>query len=473
MKHDSNQQRLLLATALIAALLLLWGLGSIQLLSLNEGRRALAIREMYTGGDWLLPHLNGQLYLTKPPLLYWLSCAFAWMQGQANEWSLRLPSALAAASILVMVYRYMRRHFGAWPALFSVQLLLANAGFAMLARRGEIEMLLAALCTGSLLAALHYIAAQGSRRWIYLSYALLGLAILTKGPVAMLFVTLPMLLALILTGNVRLKQLLLDARGWTLLLLLGLSWYAAVSWQLGLHIWADIARHDMLGKMQDADAKPLLSYLGWISVDFLLLVALLFIYPLRLAAEWRGRIEFLLPLLAVLAPLLVFSLFSNKHEKYLLPAYPWLAMLLALQLDRLLQQARPWLRRLVLTLGLLLPALFALYYMLAEASVFQYRVAAFPKLQALSAGLAQTKFYALPDTDSRAIYYAGKPVQEQTLAQLQAIKQTGQAAVILAEPGHEAEIAAMADCTIQQLQPYLKRHRSLYIFGIGDACAYH
>lgn len=473
MKHDTTHQRLLLATVLAGALLLFWGLGTIQLLSLNEGRRALAIREMFTTGDWLLPHLNGELYLTKPPLLYWLSCALAWLNGQVSEWTLRLPSALAAAAVIGMVYRYVRRHFGAWPALYSVQLLLANASFAMLARRAEIEMLLAALCTGALLAALHYIAAQGSRRWVYLSYLLLGLAVLSKGPVALLFVTLPMLLAAMWTGDARVKDVVLDVRGWILFLLVGLSWYAAVSWQLGIDIWASIARHDMLGKMQDAHAKPILSYLGWVSVDFLFMVGIFFIYPNKLAAKFRGRIEFLLPLLAVLVPLVVFSLFSNKHEKYLLPAYPFLAILLAVQLNQLLNTARPWLRRLVLTLGVLLPALFALYYMVAEARLFHYRVAAFPELLAFSKRVPQSEFYALTDTDSRAIYYAGKPVHEITSEQLPSIKHAGLPALVLVEQDYAAAIAAIADCNVRQMQPYLKRHRALFIFGFGDACAKH
>lgn len=96
---------LLWATVIIAIIVFFWGLGSIDLMSLNEGRRALAVQEMVSSGDWLLPHLYGQLYLTKPPLLYWLSSIFA-MFGGVNEWTLRLPSALVAIAVLWMVYRY-------------------------------------------------------------------------------------------------------------------------------------------------------------------------------------------------------------------------------------------------------------------------------------------------------------------------------------------------------------------------------
>ena len=201
-------------TVIIASIVFFWGLGSIELMSLNEGRRALAIKEMVSSGDWLLPHLNGELYLTKPPLLYWISSAFALVLGGVSEWTLRLPSAFAAVTVLTMAYRYTLKQSGQWAALFSVQLLVANLGFAMLGRRAEIEMLLTALCVGSLLSALKYIQdasdqLPANKNWIYLSYFLLALALMTKGPLVLLFVTLPLIIAAIYSKNPHVKACLL------------------------------------------------------------------------------------------------------------------------------------------------------------------------------------------------------------------------------------------------------------------------
>ncbi len=462
------------ATVVIAIIVLFWGLGSIELMSLNEGRRALAIKEMASTGNWLLPHLNGELYLTKPPLLYWLSSTFALGWG-VNEWTLRLPSALAASAVLWMTYRFTLKQSGQWAALFSVQLLIANLGFVMLARRCEIEMLLTALCVGSVLSALQYIQDSSNqnsahKNWIYLSYFLLALALMTKGPLVLLFVTLPLLVAAIYSKNPHIKIVLLNWRGWLIFLIVGLAWYAAVSWQLGFDIWAKVVQRDMLGKMQGDIAKPLLSYAGWIAVDFILLITLFFV---RLKDFFRQQIRQphqLVLVLAAVLPLIIFSIFSNKHAKYLLPIYPLIAILLAIKLVTIYEAAKAGTKKIIAITGLLLPIGFAVFYALAEPKVFAYRVAAFPAFSSWVSGIKDSELYAYQEIDSRLVYYANRPIKVLDKTGLEETKSARGSFFLLVDTDNLNMAQLLADCKVKEFSPYLKKNKSLTVFGFGQAC---
>ena len=471
MLRDLNKTypKILWATAITAMTVFFWGLGSMDLLSLNEGRRALAIQEMVASGNWLLPHLNGELYLTKPPLLYWLSSSLA-LIWTVNEWTLRLPSALAAIATLIMVYRYTLQQSGRWAALFAVQLLIANLGFAMLGRRAEIEMLLTALCVGSLLSALQYIQSQSSKNWITLSYFLLALALMTKGPLVLLLVTLPLLIAAIYSKNPHIKAVLLSWRGWLIFLIVGMAWYAIVSWQLGLDIWATVFKRDMLDKMQSDSAKPLLSYLGWIAVDFMLLIGLFFVGAKEFFKQQIQQPKQLVLLAATILPLIIFSLFSNKHAKYLLPIYPLIAILLAIKLAAIFDTVTEARKKIIVVIALLLPIGFAIFYALFEPKVFAYRVAVFPTFSAWVSTIKQADLYAYQEIDSRLVYYANRSIKILDKNKLEQAKSMQKSFLLLVESDDLTAVRLKADCTLKEFSPYLKKNKSLTVFGFGQVC---
>jgi 4-amino-4-deoxy-L-arabinose transferase-like glycosyltransferase len=423
-------------------------------------------------GDWLLPHLNGELYLTKPPLLYWLSSSLALVWG-VNEWTLRVPSALAAIAVLYMVYRYTLNQAGPWAALFAVQLLIANLGFAMLGRRAEIEMLLTALCVGSILSALNYIQYQASKNWIYLSYFLLALALMTKGPLVLLLVTLPLLVAAIYTKNPPIKTVLLSGRGWLIFAVLGLTWYAAVTWQLGFDIWATIAKRDMLDKMQNDSTKPILSYLGWIAVDFLLLIGLFFVGAKEFFRQQIQRPNQFVLIIATILPFIIFSLFSNKHAKYLLPIYPLIAILLAIRLVDIFGAASETGKKIIVITGLLLPIGFAVFYALLEPKVFAYRVAAFPAFAAWVPTIKQTDLYAYQEIDSRIVYYANRSVKVLDNTMFEQAKNAHQSFLLLVDSDHLSQVRQQAGCKVKEFNPYLKKNKSLIVLGFGQACQHN
>lgn len=468
---DRVYKRLLVATAMLGVLVFFWGLGDIGLMSFNEARRAIPAGIMFGGGDWLLPRINGELYLTKPPLLYWLSALAAHLLGNANEWAVRLPSALAATVTVVVSYRYALRKFGTWTALFTAQILIANVGFAMFARRAEIEMLLATLCSGALLAALHYTRGEGGRDWLRVSYLLLGLAVLTKGPLALLFVTLPLLLDALYGRTARQWDALRDLLNWGIFLLVGLSWYAAVTWELGPDIWATIAQKDMLSKVQGSSGEPFYNYIFWLFTDFFPVGLLLFAAPLTTWHRWKLRGDIVSLLIAVATPLAIYTLFSDKHAKYLLPIYPFIAILLGVRLGELFECGSQVLRRTLIATGILLPALYAVFFGLAEARVFDYRVAIFPQFNQWLHSAPDIPLYGYGDLDERLMFYAQRNIPLIDATGLASIRKSGSAALILAENARIEIVRPLTDCQVKTFSPYLKKHKSLAVFGLGTACS--
>ncbi len=346
----------------LISLLLFAALGSIPLTSLNEGRRALVVQEMFQQQHWLIPTLNGELYLAKPPLLYWLALAISHVLGQVSELSLRLPSAIAAGLVLILTYRAGRQYFSPLVAILAMLLLAANLEFALLARRAEIEMLLTLFCFGAWLSFMQFIQQQ-TQRALLLSYLLLALAVLTKGPVALLFVSLPALVYGLLNRDKAVLAYFTNLPAWCLFILVAGTWYLLVSWQLGFDIWGAIIQHDMLDKVQsETSAKPVFSYLAWLLLDFYLLLFLLFWPKPNFYQQLKQHSAGKLLALGAIVPLLMFSSFANKHGKYLLPIYPLLALLLAWQISLIGQYGRQKFAQYVLALACILVAGLMLFY---------------------------------------------------------------------------------------------------------------
>ena len=75
---------------------------TLPLIDRDEPRFAEASREMRERGDYLIPRFNGEHRFDKPPLIYWLQAGAYTVLGE-NEFAARLPSALCAAAIGVVL----------------------------------------------------------------------------------------------------------------------------------------------------------------------------------------------------------------------------------------------------------------------------------------------------------------------------------------------------------------------------------
>lgn len=188
-------QTLFVLIALWAALYLP-GLGGPELKG-EEGRRILPALEMLKTGEWVLPVMEGQPYVRKPPLINWVIVASVSVAGTISEFTVRLPSALSVLA-LALAGAVLLRSFIAGPgatasdqaraALLLGIMLLLHAGMFSKGRLAEIEALYVAL-TGIAIALWLHLWREEASPWLTctLPWFWLGLGLLAKGPPHLFF----------------------------------------------------------------------------------------------------------------------------------------------------------------------------------------------------------------------------------------------------------------------------------------------
>jgi 4-amino-4-deoxy-L-arabinose transferase-like glycosyltransferase len=171
---------------LAAFLTVIWlgTLGARPLFNPDEGRYAEIPREMLSGGDWVIPHLNGLAYIEKPPLQYWATACSYRLFGP-NQFAARLYTALAALATLLTVGIAARRLWGPQGSWRAMAVLSGMLMFVVLGQLLTLDMSLSFFLTLSLAAFLiAQTEAEPSPKWMLLAWAAAGCGVLTKGVVA-------------------------------------------------------------------------------------------------------------------------------------------------------------------------------------------------------------------------------------------------------------------------------------------------
>src|SRR5271154_1320081 len=91
--------------------LLLYPCMSFYLFEPDEGRYAEIPREMLMRGEWVVPYLQGEPYLDKPPLFYWM-VMLSYRAFGTHDWAARLVPALAVHGCVLLTYLLGRRALG-------------------------------------------------------------------------------------------------------------------------------------------------------------------------------------------------------------------------------------------------------------------------------------------------------------------------------------------------------------------------
>jgi len=354
------------ATALLLALvlaLLVLRLGSVPLLGPDEPRYARVAVEMQRASEWVTPTLQGQPWLEKPPLYYWLAGAAFGVLGE-TEAAARVPSVLALLLLTGATALFGARLYGSAAGVHAGFV----AGTALLpfayGRAASMDMLLAATVTLAVgLAGLRLVGISGRTACVGAAAAA-GLATLAKGPLGLLLPGLVVGGYLLSTREWRRLREVVAPGALVAFAIVALPWYVAILRDQGRHFLdVFILSHNVQRFTSTIHNHPgpfwyylpvlLLGLFPWSGLAI----------PGLIRSELRESRADRFVLLWLVLPFVFFSLAASKLPGYILPCVPPLAILTGRAADRLIREgATPerWLSgRVVALVGLALGALFA------------------------------------------------------------------------------------------------------------------
>jgi 4-amino-4-deoxy-L-arabinose transferase-like glycosyltransferase len=354
------------ATAVLLALvlaLLVFRLGAIPLLGPDEPRYTRVAVEMHRTGEWVTPTLQGEPWLEKPPLFYWLAGGAFSVLGE-TEAAARVPSVLATLLLVGATAFFGARLYG--PAAGLHAGFVAGTSLLVFAygRAASMDMLLAATVTVAIgLVGLRVLGRAGPLA-IVAAAGVAGLATLAKGPLGLLLPALVLAAYLVATREWRWLRELLSPRAAAAFLAVAAPWHVAILRDQGRH-FLDVF---ILDHNVERFTSTVHNHPGPFWYYLPVLLAGLFPWsglsvPALVRIEPRASRRDLLVLLWLALPLAFFSLAGSKLPGYILPCVPPLAILVGRAADRLITEGptpeRQLSGRVAALVGLVLGALIA------------------------------------------------------------------------------------------------------------------
>ena len=356
-------QRLLLLICL-TALIYLGSASSPALLDDADAANAVTAREMVERNDWITMHMNGVRFLEKAPVMYWAIAASYKIFG-ASTFSARLPLAIATILLVVLAYFFGNWMSGERTAFYAGLSLSVGIGTYLFTRILIFEVILTLWVSLALFIFFKVYFKEINPRWIYLFYASLAAAVLSKALIGIVFpLGIIFWYVLLTNGWKRAFQMKLFTGG-LLFLALAAPWHILAGARNENFYWFYFINEHVnrfLGTRypMDYDTMPLLPFwlghLIWL-FPFSVFLPLIFrdLKSLIRPTERRDQIR----LIAIIWFLVIvgFFSFSTRQEYYTFPVFPALALLLGDALSRGEEENNKlviWGQGLLMTLGIII-----------------------------------------------------------------------------------------------------------------------
>ncbi len=222
---------LLILLALLAIVLTLSDLGHRRLANPDEGRYSEISREMAATGDFVTPRLNGLKYFEKPPLQYWAT-AIAFKAFGESEFTARLYTALCGIGCILLIAYTGKRVFDEETGLLAATVMLSTPFFMAMTGIVTLDMgltfwLTLAVCAFAI--SQHVAAAPSHRHWLWLAWAAMSAAVLSKTLIGIVFPAAAVFLYCLVQRDFRMLLKLEWLRGLVIFFAIAAPWFVIVS----------------------------------------------------------------------------------------------------------------------------------------------------------------------------------------------------------------------------------------------------
>ena len=309
-------------------------------------------RNMLTSGDWVTARLDGVAYLEKAPLVYW-AMAIAYKIFGVHDWAARVPIVLAAIGLAWIIALFGRWAFGERAGFYAGLCMASGIGLFLFTRILIPDVILTLTTTLAMWSFLRAMDEQerNERRWAFIGAVCMGIGLLLKSLIGVLFPVAAGVLYLLVTHRFLSAQVwskLHLVSGMVVILAIALPWHVLATlrnppiFAFTLHsgpgqyhgfLWFFFINEQLLRFLNlryphDYDTVP--RPLFW-----LLMLVWLFPWSVYLPATVKlsfkpadraGQTRLLA--LCWVGVVMIFFTFSTTQEYYSMPCYPALALLI-------------------------------------------------------------------------------------------------------------------------------------------------
>ncbi len=316
------------------------GLGNAPLFNKDECAFSEATREMMASGNYLMTYLNGEPRYDKPILIYWCQAASVAVFG-LNEFALRLPSAIAAAIWVLITFLFTRKFWDLEKAFLAAFFLATAAQVSMIAKAAIADALLNCFLTSTMFCIYLYFE-TGKKKYICLSFAMMALGTLTKGPLAIVIPLGASFLFYFLQKDLkRWFKAVFNPVGILLFIAIAAPWYILVIRDQGMDyitgfFWEQNVKR--VGSSMEHHGGSIFYYLPIVLLGVLPYTTLLLKSLRGVPTSFKTPITKYILVWFGFVFILV-SLAGTKLPHYIIYGYPPLFILMALQADRVKRDA--------------------------------------------------------------------------------------------------------------------------------------